>query len=711
MVIRMVRTKKFKLLLLFFLFNVLIHLSSSMSSHTYQESTDTFNDHENKNYDLDINKILASMNGNEKIRHMGEIKSIKSQTFLNNYDSKKIDKNINNFEENFARSIKEKNEHPEYENVNTLNFRKENVEYLKDDIDKYVNVEAEMKKYNKFQKNEFDKNYPIHNLCDEKNSGHQTDNLLWSESADRILKVIGNGVVKNGYNMFEAPSQREGKSTNVSVAIYIESMSSFKAQTMDFELDFYLALAFYDRRLAHNCTHPILVAQKFIADRIWFPDIYIINSKFLLQEVTTPNFMVLIYPDGLIFKSMRIDVTLSCMMDLKNYPMDTQSCPITMQSYAHINQLVELNWHNAPPYFPIGSNEEIKLNDMQIIKTNFEKCSGPYPMFRGSGEWSCIRAYIVMKRLVLFHVIQTYLPTGMLVVVSWMSFWLDPRASPARISLTITGLLTLTTMSNGARQDLPQVSYIKALDIWLTFSQALIFLVLMEYSFVSYYMTKKTVYCKHKISLKNEIIHNDSGKKYSISNGNGSILKNNYKKKNGNEWNIDVREGERKKHKLINNSYRNRSEECINRIRKIKCSPPNEILIDERKFSSNNSDPFSLSNGIGKCLSTTAMLCNNATNVTSSLFVDKLNKKVSNVWFEVAKDIETAALMSGNTINGNIPLLDFKFDETKPCVKCQEENEEKARLIDSFSRTAFPTIFFIFVCWYWWYFNWHNQTE
>ncbi|PIO64156.1 hypothetical protein TELCIR_14226, partial [Teladorsagia circumcincta] len=26
--------------------------------------------------------------------------------------------------------------------------------------------------------------------------------------------------------------------------------------------------------------------------------------------------------------------------------------------------------------------------------------------------WSCIRAFIVMKRLVLFHIIQTYIPTG-----------------------------------------------------------------------------------------------------------------------------------------------------------------------------------------------------------------------------------------------------------------------------------------------------------
>lgn len=54
----------------------------------------------------------------------------------------------------------------------------------------------------------------------------------------------------------------------------------------------------------------------------------------------------------------------------------------------------------------------------------------------------------------------------MLVSISWMSFWLDPRASPARISLTITSLLTLTTMSNGARQDLPQASFICIIQLY-----------------------------------------------------------------------------------------------------------------------------------------------------------------------------------------------------------------------------------------------------
>uniref|UniRef100_A0A915J634 Neurotransmitter-gated ion-channel transmembrane domain-containing protein n=1 Tax=Romanomermis culicivorax TaxID=13658 RepID=A0A915J634_ROMCU len=72
--------------------------------------------------------------------------------------------------------------------------------------------------------------------------------------------------------------------------------------------------------------------------------------------------------------------------------------------------------------------------------------------------WSCLKGTLVMKRKLQFHIIQIFLPTAMLVIISWLSFWLDVRASPARISLTITTLLTLTTMSNGNRQELPQVS-------------------------------------------------------------------------------------------------------------------------------------------------------------------------------------------------------------------------------------------------------------
>jgi anionic glutamate receptor len=48
-------------------------------------------------------------------------------------------------------------------------------------------------------------------------------------------------------------------------------------------------------------------------------------------------------------------------------------------------------------------------------------------------------------------------------IVSWMSFWLDPNAIPARISLGVTTLLTMSTQTSGINAQLPPVSYTKAI--------------------------------------------------------------------------------------------------------------------------------------------------------------------------------------------------------------------------------------------------------
>eukprot|EP00080_Pristionchus_pacificus_P013235 PDM73255.1 transmembrane ion channel [Pristionchus pacificus] len=210
------------------------------------------------------------------------------------------------------------------------------------DVDEFVTstretlVEEEEEDY--FREIWYDRNTTkasIHNICEEHRSGPARKNLTWSEPGDLLLKIVGNGIVKGGYNMFMAPGQAKGRETKIHVALYIESMSSFKAQTMararipgdekrgrirgevvwqnilltreDFEVDTYLAMGWFDRRLAHNCSYPILVTSKVISDRIWQPDLYFVNSKFAyLQEVTTPNMMVIVYPDGLVFKSMRL---------------------------------------------------------------------------------------------------------------------------------------------------------------------------------------------------------------------------------------------------------------------------------------------------------------------------------------------------------------------------------------------------------------------
>ena len=54
----------------------------------------------------------------------------------------------------------------------------------------------------------------------------------------------------------------------------------------------------------------------------------------------------------------------------------------------------------------------------------------------------------------------------MLVIVSWVSFWLDPNAVPARVSLGVTTLLTMSTQTASINNSLPPVAYTKAIDVW-----------------------------------------------------------------------------------------------------------------------------------------------------------------------------------------------------------------------------------------------------
>lgn len=53
---------------------------------------------------------------------------------------------------------------------------------------------------------------------------------------------------------------------------------------------------------------------------------------------------------------------------------------------AYIENLLNLSWHVDLPTFPIANNAEIKLSDMMITDRKWDSCSGPYPMFRGSGK-------------------------------------------------------------------------------------------------------------------------------------------------------------------------------------------------------------------------------------------------------------------------------------------------------------------------------------
>uniref|UniRef100_A0A182N3B2 Neurotransmitter-gated ion-channel transmembrane domain-containing protein n=1 Tax=Anopheles dirus TaxID=7168 RepID=A0A182N3B2_9DIPT len=97
--------------------------------------------------------------------------------------------------------------------------------------------------------------------------------------------------------------------------------------------------------------------------------------------------------------------------------------------------------------------------------------------------------------LVSFHLqrhmgnflIQVYGPCVLLVVLSWVSFWLNREATADRVSLGITTVLTMTFLGLEARTDLPKVPYPTALDFFVFLSFAFIFATIIQFAIVHYF--------------------------------------------------------------------------------------------------------------------------------------------------------------------------------------------------------------------------------
>lgn len=77
------------------------------------------------------------------------------------------------------------------------------------------------------------------------------------------------------------------------------------------------------------------------------------------------------------------------------------------------------------------------------------------------GFYPALKVKFKFQRNFGHHLIQTYLPTVLIVTISWVSFFLEAGAVPARVSLGITTFLTMITLNSGAKIGLPPVSYVK----------------------------------------------------------------------------------------------------------------------------------------------------------------------------------------------------------------------------------------------------------
>ncbi|XP_039199525.1 gamma-aminobutyric acid receptor subunit beta-2 isoform X1 [Crotalus tigris] len=294
---------------------------------------------------------------------------------------------------------------------------------------------------------------------------------LVKETVDRLLK---------GYDIRLRPDFG-GPPVAVGMNIDIASIDMVSEVNMDYTLTMYFQQAWRDKRLSYNVIPLNLTLDNRVADQLWVPDTYFLNDKkSFVHGVTVKNRMIRLHPDGRVLYGLRITTTAACMMDLRRYPLDEQNCTLEIESYGYTTDDIEFYWRggdNAVTGVTKIELPQFSIVDYKLITRKVVFSTGSYPRLSLSFK---------LKRNIGYFILQTYMPSILITILSWVSFWINYDASAARVALGITTVLTMTTINTHLRETLPKIPYVKAIDMYLMGCFVFVFMALLEYALVNY---------------------------------------------------------------------------------------------------------------------------------------------------------------------------------------------------------------------------------
>ncbi|CAL1264939.1 unnamed protein product [Larinioides sclopetarius] len=280
------------------------------------------------------------------------------------------------------------------------------------------------------------------------------------------------------------PPKKDGQPTKVHFHVTVLSVDSIDEESMTYVADIFLAQSWQDYRLRlpENMTEGYRILDVGWLQYIWRPDSFFKNAKKVtFHDMSVPNHYLWLYYDKTLLYMAKLTLELSCAMKFEAYPHDTQNCSMMIESLSHtVDDLIFL-WNVSDP---LVVSEDVELPQLDIVESLTEDCTLEY----STGNFTCLAVVFNLKRRLGYHLFHTYVPTTLIVVMSWISFWIRPEAIPARVTLGVTSLLTLATQNTQSQSSLPPVSYVKAIDVWMSSCTVFVFMSLMEFAVVNHYM-------------------------------------------------------------------------------------------------------------------------------------------------------------------------------------------------------------------------------
>jgi len=238
----------------------------------------------------------------------------------------------------------------------------------------------------------------------------------------------------------------------------------------------FAASIFYEVRwkspfLVHDGPGPL---HRNISE-IWNPQLIIVNQQMAWRAFPEA---VDIYPDGEVHYQQKVWARFSQPLDLHDFPMDRQTLSIHLLASGVTQGEVKMVPLELSGHRSSGITRQFSLPDWEVI--SWDAKPKTYSPFEEEAGVPGFELRIEVERRLPYWVTKVIFPLCLIVIMSWLPFWIDPEQIGTNIGIATTSFLTLVAYLFAIGALLPQVSYITRIDRFILLSTIMVFASLIQ---------------------------------------------------------------------------------------------------------------------------------------------------------------------------------------------------------------------------------------
>jgi hypothetical protein len=280
----------------------------------------------------------------------------------------------------------------------------------------------------------------------------------------------------------------DGKPTEIQVLGAVLDIDRINSAEQNFTLNFYAIFRWLDTRLAHDGPGNDIRSLS----EVWNPRLTLLNTQKYWENTRDE---VEISPEGLVTYRLHVFGDFSQPLELRDFPQDSHvfEVPVVAAGYRANDIIFIPDTHMDSFMAEKLSVADWKVRDLRADPREVTFANGlKLPGFVFSFEG---------KRLLHHYVIKAIVPLCLIVMMSWVVFWINPEQVSNQLSVAVTTVLTLIAYHIALSGRLPEIPYLTHMDKFLFSSTVLVFMALIEVVITSHLSSTNQLKLARRIDL------------------------------------------------------------------------------------------------------------------------------------------------------------------------------------------------------------------